>query len=283
VFARTAIDREQTFFAALAQGAALAIYVDLRRRTPWLDDVHGVDAVACLVGAAAFLAMRSLMPKTSPLARSAELYASTLPVIAAVLGPNDAWRAFVLVAGGGVYAALARTRKLARYEILAGAMILVATEIALRLQGADDPTLYLLPIAFTATLLARRHRRRLGDVGRTLAVLSHVPLYCTAAWSALRTGTFGAFALGIGVVTAGVVYSMVIRDRRSLYAAAAAGALLVGGRLVIAGLDNAVLGTLLLVGLGVALLAGMTIFTIRRDAAAGAWKRASGALDHWGE
>lgn len=47
------------------------------------------------------------------------------------------------------------------------------------------------------------------------------------------------------------------------------------------GLDNALLGTLLLAGAGILLLAGMTVFTIRRDAASDAVKRATAGLDDW--
>ena len=99
--------------------------------------------------------------------------------------------------------------------------------------------------------------------------------------SVLETETFTAFALGVIVATVGVIYSIRARDRRSLYAAAAAAAVLVIGRLVLLGLDNALLGTVLLAGAGVLLLAGMTIFTIRRDAAADAVKRATSGLVDW--
>jgi hypothetical protein len=178
---------------------------------------------------------------------------------------------------------LTGTRKRVRYEVAAGAMFLVATELALRMQRVEDPVLYLLPVAVVATFLARRHRARFGALGRVLALFCHVPLYCTAAWSALSQRTFGAFALGILVVTGGVAYAMFSRDRRALYAAAVAGAVLVIGRLVIAGLDNALFGTLLLVGCGVVLLGGMTLFTIRRDTAAHALKRAGERLTAWGD
>ncbi len=286
LFSRVAQAQEQTVLAAFAQGIALSVYVDVRRRTPWLDDLPGADAVFLLAAAVAFLALRALARSRdagSSVARAAEAYAVTLPLLAAALGPSSGARALILMVGGGLYAVLARSRRLARYELAAGAALVAACMLALVHAGVRAPESYLLPVAFVGTFLARRHRRLLGPSGRSLAVMSHVPLYCTAAWSALRTETFGSFAVGIGVTTMGVVYAMRVRDRRSLYAAASAALVLVGGRLILAGLDNAVLGTLLLAGVGIALLAGMTVFTIKRDVAAAALKGASSRLDHWND
>jgi hypothetical protein len=281
---RMAVDAARTWPAALGQGMALFIYVDIRRRTPWLDDVAGVDVIACLGAAVVFIVITAAsrrQPKGASTARAAEVYAVTLPVIAAGLGDSDAGRAIICLVAGGLYAVLSQTRRRPAYEFAAGLALVAATTLALSAQHVDDATLYLLPVAFVGTFLARRHRSRLGALGRSLAVWCHVPLYCASAWSALKTGTFTAFALGVVVATIGVVYSMRAKDRRSLYAAASAAAVLVVGRLVLLGLDNALLGTVLLAGAGILLLAGMTIFTIRRDAATDAVKRATAGLDDW--
>ncbi len=283
---RMAVDREQTWPAALGQGMALAIYVDIRRRTPWLDDVGGIDAIACLVGAAVFIAIGYAsrgQPRGASTARAAEMYAMTLPVIAAGFGSNDQSRALICLVGGALYAVLSRTRRSPRYELACGVALVAATMLALSAQGVRDASMYLLPVAFVGTFLARRHRSMLGSTGRYLAVWCHVPLYCTSAWTALSTKTFGAFALGIVLVTIGVGYAIKVRDRRSLYAAASAAAVLVVGRLVLLGLDNALLGTLLLAGAGIGVLAAMTVFTIRRDAATDAVKSATRGLEDWDE
>lgn len=283
---RMAVDREQTWPAALGQGMALAIYIDIRRRTPWLDDVGGIDAIACLVGAAVFIAIGYAsrgQPRGASTARAAEMYAMTLPVIAAGFGSNDQSRALICLVGGGLYAVLSRTRRSPRYELACGVALVAATMLALSAQGVRDASMYLLPVAFVGTFLARRHRSMLGSAGRYLAVWCHVPLYCTSAWTALSTKTFGAFALGIVLVTIGVGYAIKVRDRRSLYAAASAAAVLVVGRLVLLGLDNALLGTLLLAGAGIGVLAAMTVFTIRRDAATDAVKSATRGLEDWDE
>ena len=281
---RMAVDRAQAWPAAVGQGMALAIYVDIRRRTPWLDDVGGVDAIACLVGAAVFIAINAAArrnPRGASTARAAELYAVTLPVIAAGFGDSTTGRAVIVLVGGVLYALLSRTRKKPLYEVLCGVSLVVATMLALAASGADDVALYLMPVAFVGTFLGRRHRRSLGVAGRYLAVWCHVPLYCASAWTALSTKTFGAFALGIVLVTIGVGYAIKVKDRRSLYAAASAAAVLVVGRLVLLGLDNALLGTLLLAGAGIGVLAAMTIFTIRRDAATDAVKSAARGLEDW--
>jgi hypothetical protein len=281
---RMAVDGAQTWPAALGQGMALFIYVDIRRRTPWLDGVAGIDAVACLGAALVFLLIAVAsrrQPKGAGIARAAEIYAVTLPVIAAGLGDSDAGRAMICLVGGGLYALLSRVRRQPALEFAAGVALVAATTLALSAQHVDDATLYLLPVAFVGTFLARRHRARLGTVGRSLAVWCHVPLYVASAWSALRTETFAAFALGVIITIAGVIYSIRAKDRRSLYAAAAAAVVLVVGRLVLLGLDNALLGTVLLAGAGVLLLTGMTVFTIRRDAAADTVKRATAGLDDW--
>jgi hypothetical protein len=281
---RMAVDAEQTWPAALGQGMALFIYVDIRRRTPWLDDVAGVDVIACLGAAVVFIlitAASKRQPKGASTARAAEIYAVTLPVIAAGLGDSDAGRAIVCLVAGGLYAVLSQARRRPAYEFAAGLALVAATTLALSAQHVDDATLYLLPVAFVGTFLARRHRSSLGALGRSLAVWCHVPLYCASAWSALKTETFTAFALGVIIATGGVIYSIRVKDRRSLYAAASAAAVLVVGRLVLLGLDNALLGTVLLAGAGILLLAGMTMFTIRRDAAENAVKRAASGLDDW--
>jgi hypothetical protein len=281
---RMAVDAAQTWPAALGQGMALFIYVDMRRRTPWLDDVAGIDVIACLGAAVVFIVITAAsrrQPKGASTARAAEIYAVTLPVIAAGLGDSDAGRAIICLIGGGLYALLSQARRRPAYEFAAGTALVAATTLALSAQDVNDATLYLLPVAFVGTFLARRHRANLGAVGRSLAVWCHVPLYCASAWSALKTETFTAFALGVVITTFGVVYSIRAKDRRSLYAAASAAAVLVIGRLVLLGLDNALLGTVLLAGAGVLLLAGMTVFTIRRDAAADAVKRATAGLDDW--
>ncbi|MDP2344765.1 MAG: hypothetical protein Q8O67_27705 [Deltaproteobacteria bacterium] len=286
LFSRVAMASQQTFLAAVAQGVALSVYVDIRRRTPWLDDIPGADAIFLLAASFAFLLLRKLARSResgSAVARAAEAYAVTLPVLAAAVGPNAGARALILMVGGGLYAVLARSRRQARYEVAAGVAVVAACMLALVHADVDAFESYLLPVAFVGTFLARRHRKLMGPNGRWAAVLCHVPLYCSAAWSALRTETFASFAVGILVTTAGVIYAMRVRDRRSLYAASAAALVLVGGRLILAGLDNALLGTLLLAGAGIALLAGMTIFTIKRDVAAAALKGASSRLDHWGD
>jgi hypothetical protein len=185
------------------------------------------------------------------------------------------------LAGGGLYALLARARRHPGYELACGVALVAATTLALSAQGARDASLYLLPVAFVGTYLGRRHRSLLGSAGRYLSVWVHVPLYCTSAWTALSTKTFGAFALGIVLVTIGVGYAIKVRDRRSLYAAAAAAVVLVVGRLALLGLDHALLGTLLLAGAGIGVLAAMTIFTIRRDTATDAVKSATRGLDDW--
>ena len=281
---RMAIDREQTWPAALGQGMALAIYVDIRRRTPWLDDVGGIDAIACLIGASVFIAISVAsrgQPRGASTARAAELYAVTLPVLAAGFGDSTSGRAIICLIAGGLYALLSRTRRNPRYELLCGITLVVAAMLGLAAQGANDLALYLMPVAFVGTFLGRRHRRALGTAGRYLAVWCHVPLYCASAWTALSTGTFGTFALAIVLVTIGVGYAIKVKDRRSLYAAASAAAVLVVGRLVLLGLDNALLGTLLLAGAGIGVLAAMTIFTIRRDAATDVVKSAAHGLDDW--
>lgn len=281
---RMARDAGQTWPASLGQGMALFIYVDIRRRTPWLDDVASVDVIACLGATVVFIfimAAARRQPRGASTARAAEIYAVTLPVIAAVLGDSDAARAIICLVGGGLYALLSRARRHPAYEFAAGLALVAATTLALSAQHVDDTTLYLLPVAFVGTFLARRHRSRLGVFGRSLAVCCHVPVYAASAWSALQTETFTAFALGVVVATVGVISSIRAKDRRSLYAAVAAAAILVIGRLVLLGLDNALLGTVLLAGVGVLLLAGMTIFTLRRDTAADAVKRATSGLDAW--
>ena len=281
---RMAVDRAQAWPAAIGQGMALAIYVDIRRRTPWLDDVGGIDAIACLVGAAVFIAINMAARgsrRGASTARAAELYAVTLPVIAAGFGDSSTGRAVIFLCGGVLYALLSRTRRNPMYELLCGIFLVVSTMLALAASGADDVALYLMPVAFVGTFLGRRHRKTLGVTGRYLAVWCHVPLYCASAWSALSTKTFGAFALGIVLVTIGVGYAIRVKDRRSLYAAASAAAVLVVGRLVLLGLDNALLGTLLLAGAGIGVLAAMTVFTIRRDAAADVVKNAARGLDDW--
>jgi hypothetical protein len=288
LFSRVAVAHEQTAVAAMAQGIALAVYVDLRRRTPWLDDIGGVDALALVAAAVVFFALRAVAKRRAGgsgavIARAAELYAVTLPLLASTLSPNAGGRALVLVVGGALYAGLARSRKSMGYEFLAGGALVGACLFGLLHQGVDAPEAYLFPIAVVGTFLGRRHRRALGRLGRSLAVLSHVPLYVSVAWSALRSESFGSFAVAVVVAALGVVYAIRAKDRRALYAGVAAAFVLVGGRLLLLGLDNAVLGTLLLVGLGVALLAGMTVFTIRRDAAQSAWQKASSRMSDWDE
>jgi hypothetical protein len=279
-----AFEEELTWPAALAQGMALSIYVDIRRRTPWLDDVGGIDAIACLVGAAALLAVSVLARRRqggASTARAAEFYALTLPVVAAGFGDSHAVRAVICLVGGGLYAVLARHRRRPFHELACGVAFVAAAMLALAAQGSDDVVLYLLPGSVVATYLGRRHRRLLGSTGRLLSLWCHVPVDVAAAWSALQQEDFGSFALAIVVVTVGVGYAIKVRDRRALIAASVAAAVLVLGRLLLLGLDNAALGTLLLAGLGIAVLAAMTIFTLRRDAATAAVHQATRGMQSW--
>ena len=281
---RMALQRGSTWPAALAQGMVLWVYVDLRRRTPWLDDVDGIDAIACLAGAGLCVLISWISRQQSRgagMARAAEIFAVCLPFIATTLGESTGSRAVLCVLGAVVYGVLSVSRRHPMYEFLCGLALVVATILALWSQGVHDAVSILLPIALVGTFLGRRHRRQLGIVGSYLSLWCHVPLYCAAAWSALRSETFWAFAVGVVVVAVGVVYAIWVRDRRSLYAAAAAAVVLVAGRLVLLGLDNALFGTLLLAGVGIALLAGMTIFTIRRDVARDALAKARGGLEDW--
>jgi hypothetical protein len=279
-----AFTEELTWPAALAQGMALSIYVDIRRRTPWLDDVGGIDAIACLVGAAALLAVSVLARRRqggASTARAAEFYALTLPVVAAGFGDSHDARAVICIVGGGLYAVLARHRRRPLHELACGVAFVAAAMLALAAQGSDDVVLYLLPGSVVATYLGRRHRRTLGSGGRLLSLWCHVPVYAAAAWSALQQEDFGSFALAIVVVTVGVFYAIKVRDRRALIAASVAAAVLVLGRLLLLGLDNAALGTVLLAGLGVAVLAAMTVFTLRRDAATAAVQQAASGMKRW--
>lgn len=279
-----ALTQELTWPAALAQGMALSIYVDIRRRTPWLDAIDGIDVVACLVGATALLVVSMVARRHrggAGTARAAEFYALTLPVVAAGFGDSHAARAFICLAGGGLYAVLARHRRRPLHELACGTAFVAAAMLALAAQEVDDVVLYLLPGSVVATYLGRRHRHLLGSTGRLLSLWCHVPVYVAAAWSALQHEDFGSFALAIVVVTVGVFYAIKVRDRRALIAASVAAAVLVLGRLLLLGLDNAALGTVLLAGLGIVVLAAMTIFTLRRDAATAAMQQATRGMQSW--
>lgn len=281
---RVAARRDEALWAALAQGAALAIYVDLRTRTGLLDAVVGVDAMVAMAaaGAAGMMRMMRRPPaRMSAFIRASELYASTLPVVAVFAGPSDGARALILVTAGALWGAIARARRSLRYELLAGAGLIVATWFALSATGASAVALYALPVACVGTWLGNRHRRQLGVVGRWLSVTSQVPTYVTAAFAALSAGTFGAFSLALVLGLAGAAWAYRMRDRRSLYAAGAQIAVLVVGRLTVAGMDNAVLGTLLLIGAGFGVLGVMTALSVARERASAAFGRVRAELSGW--
>ena len=268
LWSRSAEESRQPLLAAIAQGAALAVYVDLRRRTEWLDG-GATDAISLLLLALTFLAIRTLSrfsSKRSAVGGAFEFYAATLPLVAAGLSPSPEFRVLILMAAGGLYAGLAARRRTPFFEVCAGAVFALAAVLTLHLAGARSWEMFLMPVAVTTTFLARRHRQRWGRLGRSLAVLSQVPVYCTAAWSALSTGRLLPFALAVVFVGAGVAWAIWNRDRRALYAAVGAALVLVVGRLLLLGLAHALVGTLLLAGTGIALLAAMTLFTLRRDA-----------------
>ncbi|MBI5495492.1 MAG: hypothetical protein HY904_10750 [Deltaproteobacteria bacterium] len=281
---RMAVAGRQTLVGALAHGAVLAIYVDLRRRTSWLDGIPAVDSWASLGAAVVFMLLRSwkrLVSDAAPLARAAELYASTLPIMAATLAPSRGGSALVLLGSGALYGVMARTRHHPAYELAAGAALLAGTTLGLLVLDVKDLTLFLMPFALVGTFLARRHRRRFGTAGRYLAVAAQVPVYVTGALSALDDGTMLAFAVAIVSCSVGVVYAFRARDRRSLYAAVAAATVLVCGRLFVLGTENRPIGVVLLVGLGLVFLGGMTAWTLRREQAYRAIRDATDTLRAW--
>lgn len=287
---RASILSSSSVWASLAYGAALAIYVDMRRRTDWMNNVESADAMASLIAAVLFMVIASLPQLASkasgkgrylPLARAAQLYAATLPALAAIVAPTRGSTAIVLAIAGGLYGVIARTRQYAVFEFAAGAAFALGASLGLMTVGADEPGMYLLPIATVATFLGRRHRHKLGAVGGYLAVLSQVPVYAAWSWQVLTTGSWTAFCIAILVVFGGLIYAYQARDRRTLYAAVASSMVLVIGRLTMAGLEDAFVGTLLLVTLGIALLGGMTLITVRREQTQKLLREIGETLDAW--
>ena len=276
----------RTWHAVVAELAAAAIWFELRRRSGWLDLVY-VDAIACIVATfvvTGVYAAARRNPNDRAFARAARITALVLPLLGAIAIPFDAsWgHTGIALASSAAYAFAAR----AGVSRMAGPMVAVALNLGLFVAwsrlGLSDPQAYVLPVSASLIVLAQVYRAELSESNLVaIRIIALAAAYLSGFVTVLSFDEPGHSLLMATVCAAGVLLGTLLRIKSYLFLGAGFLVVDLGTNLVRFGLSGQTAATVVLTGLGLAILAAMVTWSLHRAEIERRLARCLGDLESW--
>jgi hypothetical protein len=265
--------------AALVLGA---LYFYGRARLGLFAGVPRIDRNVIL-GAALLLVPleRALAPRRDDLARSLARTSSLLPVALAPIAlssdlPTSAAGAAMLY---GLLAWLHRSRGAAFAGLLLANIFFIAT---FRERGAQDAQLYTIPLGVSLLLAAQLSRPDLKRAQLSwLRGFGCVVLYAGTAWQMLGDDAllFPLLLGGMALVT--IALGVVLQVRAFVWLGATSLAVTVLANLVRYSARSSMVLTISVTLTGLAIMAGMAFFSVRREQALQLYRRLVRGMDGW--
>jgi hypothetical protein len=278
---------DRTRFAILAELVLALMWIELKRRTPFLASAKDADACAMIAGAFFFTGVYTLARRggaARAFERSSRVTALVLPALAALTAHRAlAWdtAAFAL-ACSAAYAVIAR----AEISKWAGPLAAVAFNISVLIAwtkiGIPDPQLYALPIAASLLVLGHVYKDDLSP--EQTALLRFVALggvYLASLVSILAFDVPSHALVMACISVAGAVVGVLLRIRSYLFMGAAFLVIDLATSMVRFGLEGQNETTIVLTALGLAIIGAMILFSFHRAAILDRARKVLGAVETW--
>lgn len=280
--------------AWLSQLAFLTLYFSVRLQTDWLGpraERSEQDAIGVLVLSFLFLGLHTAVRRAGLEAfRTPTRFAAlVLPVLSVLLLEHEASH-FNAAVVFGVAVAFTGLSALERRGQLAGALAAVAYNLAITLLwlqqgigGAGGIQYYVIPAGLTLIAAARVWKHELGPAWNArLRSIGSLSIYAAAAWPALASIEQTGYLLWcIGLCVGGAIAGVLLRVRAYLYVGTACFVITLVGNVVRYGIHHAILRAAFLTLLGLLLLGGLVLFSIKREQLLARYRKYRALLAEW--
>lgn len=218
--------------------------------------------------AAGFFAVARRGRRLAPFRRAARITSAVLPAVAMLF--TEAWTeidaVFVLGATGAAYVAVARLIGTRSAPILGALAFDGAVLVGWAQAGITDPQLYALPVGASLLLLGHVHRAELSArATATIRMIALTLVYLASAFSILRFADPSHNLVMAAICVGGMLVGVLSRIRSYLILGAGFLSIDLITDLVRFGLSGQTAATVVLTGLGLALLSGMVVWTSHRN------------------
>lgn len=280
--------------AWLSQLAFLTLYFSVRLQTDWLSpraERSEQDAIGVLVLGFLFLGLHAAVKRAGLEAfRTPTRFAAlALPVLSALLLGHQAshFNAAVIF---GVAVAFTGLSALEGRGKLAGALAAVAYNLAITvvwlqqgIGGAGGIQYYVIPAGLTLIAAAWVWNNELGPAWNArLRSIGSLCIYAAAAWPALASIEQTSYLLWcIGLCVGGAIAGVLLRVRAYLYLGTTGFLITLVGNAVRHGIQHAILRAAFLTLLGLLLLGGLVLFSIKREQLLARYRKYRAVLAEW--
>lgn len=277
-----------------SQLAFLTLYFSVRLQTDWLSpraELGEQDSIGVLVLGFLFLGLHTAVKRAGLEAfrTPTRCAALALPVLSALLLGHQAshFHAAVLF---GVAVAFSGLSALEGRGKLAGALAAVAYNLAIAvlwlqqgIGGAGGIQYYVIPAGLTLIAAAWVWKTELGPAWNArLRSIGSMCIYAAAAWPALASIEQTGYLLWcIGLCVGGAIAGVVLRVRAYLYAGTACFVVTLVGNAVRYGVHHAILRAAFLTLIGLLLLGGLVLFSIKREQLLARYRTYRALLAEW--
>jgi hypothetical protein len=283
-----------SFPAWLSQLAFLTLYFSVRLQTDWLSpraERSEQDSIGVLVLGFLFLGLHTAVKRTGLEAFKTPTRFATLVllVLSALLLEHQAshFNAAVLF---GVAVAFTGLSALEGRGKLAGGLAAVAYNLAITvlwlqqgIGGAGGIQYYVIPAGLTLIAAARVWKNELGPAWNArLRSIGSLCIYAAAAWPALASIEQTGYLLWcIGLCVGGAIVGVFLRVRAYLYVGTACFVITLVGNAVRYGIHHAILRAAFLTLIGLLLLGGLVLFSIKREQLLARYRKYRVLLAEW--
>ena len=275
--------------AVAAELAGAAMWLELRVRSPWIGDIPHIDAFVCIAGTFIAAGVYSVMQRrddgAQAVAKAAGVTQLILPVIGlATLSADVSWsNAIIAMCTSATYAMVAKVSGSKWAASLAALAFDLAAALMWLQMGLSSPQIYALPVSVSLLVLAQIYRRdlspaALGNIRVGALMLVYLSGFVTVmAFDAPHHALIMAVACA-----AGVLFGAAMRIRSYLLLGSAFLVVDLATNIVRFGLRGQTAATVVLVGLGSAIIACLVTWTLNRDHLETRVRRMAVEIGSWG-
>ncbi|HEX7840415.1 MAG TPA: hypothetical protein VF469_23210 [Kofleriaceae bacterium] len=280
--------------AWLSQLAFLTLYFSVRLQTDWLSpraELSEQDSIGVLVLGFLFLGLHTAVKRAGLEAfRTPTRFAAlALPGLSALLLGHQASHENAAVLFG-VAVAFTGLSALEGRGKLAGVLAAVAYNLSITvlwlqqgIGGAGGIQYYVIPAGLTLIAAAWVWNNELGPAwSARLRSIGSLCIYAAAAWPALASIEQTGYLLWcIGLCVGGALAGVLLRVRAYLYVGTACFVMTLIGNVVRYGIHHAILRAAFLTLLGLLLLGGLVLFSIKREQLLARYRKYRVLLAEW--
>lgn len=286
-FARTAQQRGRAQDAVLLEATLVLGWLFLSRQCRLFAGVQHADAWAMMIAAFLFSGVHTIAARghLSPaFAKTARASALVLPVLSALaFEPDLSWRTAGVTLGVSLaYAVAARVRVSRVATPLATIAVTAATLVAWATAGISDPQLYALPVGAALLFLAHVYRDGLSTTATIwIRIVAMGGVYLASFFSVLAFDAPSHSLVMACIAVGGAVAGVLLRVRSYLFLGAGFLVVDLATAIVRFGLSGQTAATIVLTGLGLALLASLVVWSLNRARIVGVARAFGLELAEW--